>query len=148
MHTQVAAELISLNRIGFKPEFSGVQSIFQNTGFKAAINWDDNNTLIYELKIPLNAFKEPLPKQNVDIGFFINGMERPKTTSPEGGTTTWQQRGGGMRGEGHGGRSAGGYGGYGNRQGGGERTAHRSSDSTNDWKKATGSESFWIQYAS
>jgi hypothetical protein len=148
MHLKVAAELISLSRIGFKPEFSGVQSIFQNTGFKAAINWDENNTLIYELKIPLNAFKDPLPKQKMEIGFSISGLERQKTSSPESGNTTWQQRGNGMRGESHGGRGGGGYGSYGKRQASGEGTVHRSTDSTNDWKKATENESFWIQYTS
>src|SRR5438309_4485123 len=56
IHQHVASQLISLNRIGFKPEYNGVQSVRENTGFKAAINWDENNDLVYELVVPYAAF--------------------------------------------------------------------------------------------
>lgn len=143
MHMHITTELISLNRIGFKPEASGVQSIHQNTGFKAALNWNDYNDLIYELKIPVSAFRQKLPKNNINIGFALNGIERPKDS--ENGAPQQQggggfNRGGGMRGGGM--RGGGGY------RGGqdGKRRNNAGGDNTADWKKVYEKESFWVNY--
>lgn len=134
---QMANQLISLNRIGFKPEYNGVQSIRQNTGFKAAISWDENNNLIYELKVPFAAFPN-LQKDKIEVGFFINAVDKPKADE-SGHSGNWNGGNGGGNRMG-GGRGNGDYGG---RQGGGSRTAQNNS---NSWQKMYEAESFWVQY--
>jgi len=102
MHLAVRAQLVSMNRIGFKPEYSGAQTVNQATGFKAAINWNESNELIYELKIPLQAFREPVSKDRFDLEFSIGALERPAEshTTTESGGGGFRQGGmsGGMRG--------------------------------------------------
>lgn len=143
----IKAALISLNRIGFKPEYSGVQTISQPTGFKGAINWTGESTLVYELEIPLQAFEKPLPKEAFEIGFSIGAVERsaPATASNNEGAGEMNRGGGGM---GRGGMRGGGGGRYGGGGGFGRgaRTGNtdRQSGST-DWKKMAEKESFWVQ---
>src|SRR5579875_472491 len=116
IHRRITGQLISFNRAGFKPEYNGVQSVRENTGFKGAIGWNDNDDLIYEVQIPFAAFTNDVKRNNLQIGFSLNGVDRPKETANnggEGGNTNWNAGGGGggrggMRGGGGGGR--GGYG--------------------------------------
>ena len=144
---RIAGQLISMNRTGFKTAFNGVQSIRQNTGFKAAINWDENDNLIYELAIPYAAFPDGLNKNNLELGFFINGAERPKNNNSSGSNTTWS---GGNQGMG-GGRMGGGRMG-GGRQGGRSFSDKRdpglrsSTNKYNQWQKLYVDENFWVQY--
>ncbi len=143
MHRYVESQLISLNRIGFKPEDSGVQSIRENTGFKGAINWDDNNDLIYEVVIPFAAFNSNVKKDNIEVGFFIGAADKPKNPSgdmPTPGEGGGRGMSGGMRGGGRRGGSS-----YGNRQGQGNN--QQSTIATTDWKKMYEAESFWVRYS-
>jgi hypothetical protein len=146
MHLAVKAQLISMNRIGFKPEYSGVQSIRENTGFKAAISWNDNDELIYELKLPFQAFNGTVSKENLSLEFSIGALERPAEShnNSENGGSYRQGGMSGMRGGG-GGYRGGGQGHY----GGGERSGQRGNNSTDtnktDWQKMREKESFWVQ---
>ena len=145
MHLDVRAQVVSMNRIGFKPEYSGTQTISQNTGFKAAINWNESDELIYELKIPLQAFNGTVSANHMDLEFSIGALERPAEN--HGGSENvggFRQGGmaGGMRGGGGGYRGGGGgrYGG-----GGGERRSSQTGETKTDWSKMREKESFWIQ---
>jgi hypothetical protein len=143
MHLNIKAALISLNRIGFKPEYSGVQTISEATGFKGAINWTADNELIYELQVPFAAFPEPLSKEAFDINFSIGGVERAVNTSGRGeGNGEWRGSGGMGRGGRMGGGGRYGGGGYGRGQG---RTGGENQAGNNDWKKLTEKESFWVE---
>lgn len=139
LRMRIAGQLISLNRTGFKPAFNGVQSIRQNTGFKAAINWNENDDLIYELAIPYAAFPEGLNKNNLELGFFINGAERPKNNTAS--STNWSSENSGMGG-GH----------MGGHQGGKSFTDKRdpslrsTTNKYNQWQKVYVDESFWVEY--
>lgn len=149
LHRRIESGLVSFNRIGFKPDYSGVQSIRQNTGFKGAVNWDETGTLVYEIAVPFAAFPTDARKETMEIGFFIGAMDKPKTTAeggavPQnggGGTGT----GGGMRGGG--GRRGGGGGGF--RGGGGGRNGQQRTATNGSAvsKKLYEPESFWVQYA-
>ena len=88
---QMAAQLISLNRFGFKEPYNSFQSLRQSTGFKAAINWDDKDVLIYELAIPFTAFTTPPKNGPIAIGFNLHGLDRPKHTRAE--STSYSQTG-------------------------------------------------------
>jgi uncharacterized membrane protein YgcG len=139
MHLDIRAQLVSMNRIGFKPEYSGVQTISQNTGFKGAINWNEANELIYELKIPLQAFNETVSKDNFDLAFSIGALERT-IPSQENSSGSSSRRGNGMRG-------GGGYRGGQGRYGGSERRSQDSGEGTDkiDWEKMRDKESFWVE---
>jgi uncharacterized membrane protein YgcG len=140
MHHHIVTQLISLNRVGFKPEFTGVQSVRENTGFKAALGWNENEDLIYELQVPLAAFKQPVKTGQVQFGFFISGVERPKENA--GQAAQWNAGGEGMGG---GGRQGGGnYGG--GRHNFGNRTAGRQTNNANNWQKMYQDENFWSTY--
>lgn len=145
MHLAVRAQIVSMNRVGFRPEYSGVQNINQNTGFKGAINWNDADELIYELKLPFQAFNGTVSKDNLDLKFSMGALERPQTSSganSNGGS--W--RGGGMSG---GMRGGGGYRGSGQgHYGGGERNRQGGTTGTEgnktDWSKMREKENFWV----
>jgi uncharacterized membrane protein YgcG len=144
---RMVEQLISLQRFGFKPEYNGVQSIRQNTGFKAAINWDDNDNLIYEAAIPFDALPDNLKNNAIELGFFISGMDRPKNSSTSGGNWSEGQGGGGHMGGGH--HSGGGGGrGFNANEGGSAARAQRqqTTSSYNQWQKVYVSENFWAQY--
>src|SRR5437764_15435059 len=56
LHRRIESGLVSFNRIVFKPEYSRVQRIRENTVFKVAINWDEPEALVYEVALPLTDF--------------------------------------------------------------------------------------------
>jgi hypothetical protein len=143
MHLNLRAQLVSMNRIGFKPEYSGRQAISQNTGFKGAINWNDADELIYELQIPFQAFTGTVSKGNMDLEFSIGALER-STESHNNGENGSGYRQGGMAG---GMRGGNGY--RGNGQGRyGERKASANDDTKINWQKMREKESFWIECSS
>lgn len=145
MHLSVRAQVVSMNRIGFKPEYSGTQTISENTGFKAAINWNEADELIYELKIPLKAFDGTVSANPMDLEFSIGTLERPAENHERGENGGGSRQGGlagGMRGGGAGGYHGGGGGRYGG--GGGERRNTQSADTKTDWSKMREKESFWV----
>jgi hypothetical protein len=149
MRLRMAGQLISLNRVGFKPEFNGVQSIRQETGFKAAINWDNNDDLIYELAVPFAALPENLRNHSIELGFYINGMDRPKNNTASAGNGSEGREGGGRMG---GGRMGGGHmGGRGFDPTAGGRQARsqrqQATSQYNQWQKVYVAESFWAEYS-
>jgi len=101
MHLNARASLVTMNRIGFKPQYSGIQTISQVTGFKASFNWNEANELIYELQIPLKAFPVALSKEKMDVEFVLGPLELPSNGNGEGTAGTPQR--GGMSGGMHGG---------------------------------------------
>lgn len=144
MHLNIRAQLTDMNRIGFKPAYSGFQTISQNTGFRAAINWNQENDLIYELKVPFEAFVSPVLKEKIDLEFSIGALERTNPSSSREGADNsggFRQGGsmGGMR-NGGGYRNGGGRG-YGNT----ERRNQSSSTQKTDWSKLSGKETFWVE---
>src|SRR5207245_1549959 len=145
IHQHVASQLISLNRIGFKPEYNGVQSVRENTGFKAAINWDENNDLVYELVVPYAAFPSSIKKDRVQLGFFISGIDRPKQTAGENAGAQWTGGGQGAGG------AMGGHHGNGSNFGGGRRGGGgghaNGQNSSNNWQKVYVNENFWLGYS-
>jgi len=144
MHLNVRAQVVSMDRIGFKPEYSGTQNISQNTGFKAAINWNESDELIYELKVPLKAFNGSVSANHMDLEFSIGALERPAenhSSGENGGGSRQGGMAGGMRGSGGGYR--GGSGRYGG--GSGERGRSQSGETKTDWSKMREKESFWVQ---
>lgn len=142
MHLNIRAQLTNMNRVGFRPEFSGFQTISQNTGFKAAINWNQENDLIYELKVPFEAFASTVIKDKVDLEFSVGALEH---TNPSHENTN---SGGGFR---QGGSMAGMRGGGGYRNGGGrgygnpERRNQGSTTEKTNWSKLAGKENFWVE---
>ncbi|GAA4734462.1 hypothetical protein [Flavisolibacter ginsenosidimutans] len=149
LHRRIESGLISFNRIGFKPAYSGVQSIRENTGFKGAINWNESGELIYEVTVPFAAFPTDVKNQNMEVGFFIGAVDKPKAATNEGAAPSEEggrPMGGGMRGGG--GRRGGGAYGGGSRQRG-ENGQQRSSTSNSlALKKMYEPEAFWVQYTS
>jgi uncharacterized membrane protein YgcG len=147
MHRRIESGLISFNRIGFKPAFSGVQSIRENTGFKGALNWDDSEALVYEVAIPFAAFSTDVKKEPMEMGFFIGAVDEPKTG--DGAKPSEEGRGmamgGGMRGGG-GGRRGGGGGYGGGRQRGEANQQNAQSSNAAAWKKMYEPQSFWVRY--
>lgn len=100
---------------GFRDGINGlVSNIANRTGVKTVIKLDSANILVYEAKIPLNAFKTDLAKANpLSVGFIIKGIERPKMQEDEnsrGGERENREVERGMGGR-FGGEGGGGYGG-------------------------------------
>jgi hypothetical protein len=136
-HLQLAAQIISMQRFGFKPEYNTVQSIRQNTGFSAAINWDANNVMIYELTIPFSAFETAVTADHLEIGISIHGIDRPKNNSQSENTSYNDglgSMGGGRRGGGN----------FGNRMQGSRRAEN---NNYNQREKLYVQETFWTEYA-
>jgi hypothetical protein len=110
-----------------------------NNDVHAKIDWDDNNTMVYELSVPLTTvFGKPFVAQDtlhaISIGFKINSMPSPsnQTRSTTGGGGMSGGRMGGGRMGGGGGRMGGG------RMGGGGSTTRSGDADTffkeqNDW---------------
>ena len=144
LHRRIESGLISFNRIGFKAAYSGVQSIRENTGFKGAINWDESGELVYEIAVPFAAFTTDVRNTNMEVGFFIGAVDKPKASNEGAAPSEGGNRGmGGMR-SGGGGRRGGGYGG--NRQRGENGPQRSATNSSSAWKKMYEPESFWVQY--
>lgn len=104
---------------GFK-DIEGDMITTSNTyGIKAAIDYDADGNLVYEMAIPLQFFHaEDITKNEWAFNFKINGLQRPKTDGAENP----EHEGGGMGGRGGrggGGMGGGGRGGRGGRGGGG-----------------------------
>ena len=107
---------------GFK-DIEGDMITTSNTyGIKAAIDYDAEGNLVYEMAIPLNFFHDDdITKNEWAFNFKINGLQRPKG---EGAENPDHQSGGFGSGGGRGGRGGGGggRGGRGGRGGAGGGT--------------------------
>ncbi|WP_183564450.1 hypothetical protein [Mucilaginibacter sp. SP1R1] len=100
---------------GFK-DIDGDMITTSNTyGIKAAIDYDADGNLVYEVAIPLQFFHtDDITKNEWAFNFKINGIQKPAGSAVAGD----QQGGmGGMGGGGRGGRGGGGGGGRGGRGG-------------------------------
>jgi hypothetical protein len=111
-------KLRDIKVVGFS-DIEGDMITTSNTyGIKAAIDYDADGNLIYELAIPLHFFHSAdLAKTEWAFNFKINGIQKPK---PGEGAEGGDHSGGGFGGGGRGGRG-GGMGGGGGRGGRGGR---------------------------
>jgi len=134
------AKLTKLREIkvtGFKDVESETVTTSNTYGFKAAIDYDKDGSLIYEAAIPLKFFHaDDLSKNEWAFNFKINGITRPgqdKYNADHEGMT----RGGGAGGGGRGGRMGGGRGGRMGGGGGNNAPVDRSelSKSVDFWEK-------------
>lgn len=137
-HLQMAAQVISMQRYGFIPVYNSVQSIRQNTGFKASIGWDENDVMIYELTIPFNAFTTDITNKPVKIGFNIHGIDRQKNTEQAQNTAFTEGHGSSM-----GGGRRGGGGNFSNRRNPGQKAEN---NKYNQREKMYVTETFWADY--
>ena len=120
---------------GFKDIEDDMITTANTYGIKAAINYDDKGSLIYEVAIPLSFFHvDDIAKNEWAFNFKINGVTRPAVKhDAEAG-----QDGGGFGGGGRGGRSGGGgrRGREGNRTGGaGSEAQSELAKSVDFWEK-------------
>ena len=136
-HLQMAAQVISMQRYGFIPVYNSVQSIRQNTGFKASIGWDENDVMIYELTVPFNAFTTDIRNKQIKVGFNIHGIDRPKNSDQSKNTAFTEGHGSSMGG----GRRGGGN--FGNRRDPGQKAAN---NRYNQREKMFATETFWANY--
>ena len=137
-HLQMAAQVISMQRYGFIPAYNSVQSIRQNTGFKASIAWDEKDVMIYELTIPFNAFTSDITGRPVKIGFNIHGLDRPNRSEQAQNSAFTEGHSSSMGG----GRRGGGS--FGNRRDPGQKAAN---NRYYQREKMYASETFWADYA-
>ncbi|WPU93475.1 hypothetical protein SNE25_29600 [Mucilaginibacter sabulilitoris] len=105
---------------GFK-DIEGDMITTSNTyGIKAAIDYDAEGNLVYEIAIPLQFFHtDDITKNEWAFNFKINGIQRPKGEGAENPDHQSGGFGGGGRGGRGGGGMGGGRGGRGGRGGGG-----------------------------
>ena len=78
MKLMILLKLNQLELIGFKDEDNGYQNNKKNkTGIMAIIDWDSVGNMIYEAKIPLNAFKEEVKSANpLMVGIIVKAPEK------------------------------------------------------------------------
>lgn len=132
---------------GFKPGYNGTFKTSELKGIKAAINWDNQGSMTYELVIPLNSlyandFKSL--KDNPEIGFRIN--VNAATNTREGGSSRGGMRGGGGAHGGGGGHRQGGMGGSEGGQGGDGGHIHDRPQTRENMGSAAASEPAHIKF--
>jgi uncharacterized membrane protein YgcG len=126
----------SMKVAGFKDMESDVITTANTYGFKAAVKFDDQHNLGYEIAIPLKLLNLKAGKNNeFAINISVNAVERPQQTRRgEGGTMEGIGGSGGF-----GGGRMGGGGGRGGRGG-----AHAMQ---NPQGQSTQTEDFWVKLA-
>ena len=123
------AKLTKLREIkvtGFKDIESETMTTSNTYGFKVAIDYDKDGTLVYEAAIPLKFFHaDDLSKNEWAFNFKINGITRPGQDKDNGNHEGMTRSGGagGFGGGGGGGRGGRMGGGRGGRMGGGGNNA-------------------------
>ncbi|MBB6129678.1 hypothetical protein [Mucilaginibacter lappiensis] len=138
-------KLRNIKVVGFK-DIEGDMITTSNTyGIKAAINYDAQGNLVYEMAIPLQFFHaEDITKNEWAFNFKINGLQRAKgdgAENPDHQSGGFGGGGGGRggRGGGGGGMGGGGRGGRGGRggtgAGGAESGRSEMAKSTDFWEK-------------
>jgi hypothetical protein len=136
-------KLRDIKVVGFK-DIEGDMITTSNTyGIKAAIDYDAEGNLVYEIAIPLQFFHaEEITKTEWAFNFKINGIQRPKGEGIESGE---HQGGGGFGGGGGGGRGGrgGGGGGRGGRGGRGGSMGSGAEGGRNELSKST---DFWEKF--
>jgi len=134
-------KLRDIKVVGFK-DIEGDMITTSNTyGIKAAIDYDADGNLVYEMAIPLQFFHaDGTTKTEWAFNFKINGIQRPKGEGMEGGDHPGGSMSGGGRGGRGGGMGGGSRGGRGGRGGGMSRAGSEGSPtemskSTDFWEK-------------
>ena len=108
MHTAFLAADSIMEVKGFTRK-DGIISSHDTSDIHAAINWDQDNTLTYEIAIPLKEmfgenYAEKNISKNISLDVIINAL---KKTGRQGGGNGYSGRGGGRMGGGGGGRGMG-----------------------------------------
>lgn len=108
MHTAFLAGDSMMEVKGFTRK-DGMISSHDTSDIHAAINWDTENTLTYEIAIPLKEmfgdnYKGKNISKNISLDVIINGL---KKTGHQGGGNGYAGRGGGRMGGGSFGRGMG-----------------------------------------
>lgn len=140
------AKLTKLREIkvtGFKDIESETMTTSNTYGFKVAIDYDKDGTLVYEAAIPLKFFHaDDLSKNEWAFNFKINGITRPGQDK-DNGNHEGMTRGGGA-----GGFGGGGGGGRGGRMGGGRggRMGGGGNNAPVDRGELSKSVDFWEKY--
>ncbi|WP_184550040.1 hypothetical protein [Mucilaginibacter sp. FT3.2] len=141
-------KLRDIKVVGFT-DIEGDMITTSNTyGVKAAIDYDADGNLIYEVAIPLHFFHSgDVTKTEWAFNFKINGIQKPKADGAEGdhqGGSGFSGGGGGRGGRGGGGGGMGGGGGRGGRGGrGGGGTGGGAESSRSELSKST---DFWEKF--
>jgi hypothetical protein len=88
---QYQLEVPQVSLSGFLPQYNGTFKVSDTRGIKAAINWNEQNIMTYELSIPIVSFYQVNLNALTDnpvIGFTIvvNGLSMPQLAGgPRGG---------------------------------------------------------------
>ncbi|MGA3014240.1 MAG: hypothetical protein ABSD71_09410 [Bacteroidales bacterium] len=115
MQLMLLLKMQDMEVTGFRNGVNGMQNIKSGkNGFLAAFNWDSTNVMVYEARIPFNAFITDVKEANpLTVGIIIKGATKPK---PEDNDAGMQNQGqGGMPGH-QGGMNQGATGGGGQMQ--------------------------------
>jgi hypothetical protein len=91
------SKMLKMDLKGFKPEFNGVQPLHSISQIKPAINWDEQNNMVYELSIPFSAFTDAdkADLKNIIVGIVYNGLKAPEGMENRGGMPRGGPPGGG-----------------------------------------------------
>ncbi len=93
MRDRTLAQKKELELYGFNDESNGLSDI-KESPVKVAINYDEKDSMVYEISIPYNIFtKAPEAGNKISIGFVLRGMQMPEFGEGRGGDGV----GGGMR---------------------------------------------------
>jgi len=100
MHLMYLLQMQDMESSGFKNGVNGFQNIKSGrNGLAAAVNWDSAGVMVYEARIPFNAFAEDVRAANpLAVGIVIKGAPKPK----EGQGERMQEGGSGDMQGGHG----------------------------------------------
>lgn len=100
MHTAFLSGDTLMEVKGFTNK-NGLIPSYDTSGIHAAINWDQKNTLTYEIAIPLkellgNNYDIKDVSKNISLNVIINAMKRPARSESSNGENEASGGGGGM----------------------------------------------------
>ena len=142
IRSAMALNLLYMKLFGFTYGDLVQQGIQTDGSAQISFTWDSSNVMYIEYEIPLKMLNEnvaSLNQKNISIGWKINGVEIPSSTSSSFGTSSFGNNSSG--GSGRGGRSGGGF-----TRGGGGSGGNSSNFSQSDREKMTEPQSFWTKY--
>lgn len=142
IRSAMALNLLYMKLFGFTDGDPVQQGIQTDGSAQISFTWDSSNVMYVEYEIPLKMLNEnvaSLNQKNISIGWKINGIEMPSSTSSSFGTSSFGNNSSG--GSGRGGRSGGGF-----TRGGGGSGGNSSNFSQADREKMTEPQSFWTKY--
>lgn len=89
---------IDMNLTGFKEPYNGLLPVMNKFGVKAAIGWDDNNIMYYEVAIPIALLPGGPITDKHDVFTFITTVNAVSASGGPGGGMGGPPSGGGMSG--------------------------------------------------